>query len=433
MVDKITNYAKNNQNTVQHAAQIQKRSGSLTTPFEACYAEGFWQRVSNRMEENKPIKEKIMTNMGDPESKMFATMSYTDRQATAIISLLKEDPSALAVLPSGELGNVMLALHKLGLDKNRHIVSYDKNVIAAINMAYEPIKDAQFSSYAIPKYKQLFKEIEKDPLVKNAQKNWDNYPVSAKMDVAKRIGEIQSSIFGYKAYDLELSNQLQNANADTGKPYLDEHGKSISGQIRFNTNYVSSKKTSFSAFINTAVHENDHAFQYTAIKKFNDIFKAENEWLNKNKKDGGDMSPAEIKSFQKHSKDWAENHLDGGLKNPMNTALLYGGKLRSFANIMLASEPLNWETGTLDKKHHNTHGLFYRTTPMERHAFQVGDWAGNYFGLPYQKASVLGEMNLFQNLSDMRISDNQKNLSAYAADTTCDTIPAPQIPGVKWQ
>ena len=432
MADTDTNYAKDNQDTVQQAAQRQGRYGALTTAFEACYVDGFWQRVSNRIEENKPIKEKIMTNMGDPESKMFAKMSYRDRQATAIISLLKEDPSALAVLPSGELGNVMLALHKPGLDKNGKPTSYDKNVIAAINMVYEPIKDAQFSSYSIPKYKQLFQEIEKDPLVNNAQKNWDNYPVSAKMEVAKRIGEIQSSILGYKAYDLELSNQLQNANADTAKPYLDEHGKSISGQIRFNTNYVSSKKTSFSDFINTAVHENDHAFQHTAIKKINDIFKAENEWLNKNKKFVEDMSPAEIKSFQKHTKDWAENHLDGGLKNPMNTALLYGGSLRSFANIMLASEPLYSETRTLDENYPKLDKLFYRTTPMERHAFQVGDWAENYFGLPHQKEIVLGEMNLAQNFSDMRISDSQKNLSAYAADTSCDQVSTPSG-NFKWK
>lgn len=67
-------------------------------------------------------------------------------------------------------------------------------MLSDINKLYLPENDDYFIKHTMPKYETLLREIEKDPLIKDARKNWAAYTETEKVHIAERIGHIQSSI-----------------------------------------------------------------------------------------------------------------------------------------------------------------------------------------------------------------------------------------------
>ncbi len=138
------------------------------------------------------------------------------------------------------------------------------------------------------------------------------------------------------------------------------------------------------------------------------------------------MTPQDIGTFNTYMRNWADKNLDGGLNNPTNPALLYGGSLRSFAIVMRSSDEIYHET------HHDKTGEDYLKNPMEQHAFKIGNTASYYFGSEKEKKAMINEeVDMYGNMQDLYKNANnyiqliKQDLNQYRADTTCNTIPAP--------
>ncbi len=415
MVDTYKNYAKDNPNTVGSALQNQSVSGSLMRAFQSCHVDGFYARLDK-------IREKLPPDMSDQQ-----------KTATALHTLLKTDKHALDFLPNGELGRLMELLTPTDKDGYR-MASVDKGLSLDIHKNYKLDEDPYFTRNTMPKYMQLFQEIEKDPMIKNAKKDWAHATESDKVEVAKRIGEIQSSIFGYTPYDVEVHNsrvfRLYKNNtrgiADASRPALDENGQPLNGLIRLNQTELRRKDKDFASFVSTIIHENDHAFQQTTAEKFSNIRYAETEWLEKNKKELGNMTPQEMKSFNTYMRNWADKNLEGGLKNTTNTALLYGGDLRAFGNVMYGAE-----THYHQATEHSDAG--YYETPEEKHAHTISNTAYDYFQSQKWKETTLGNMQDRLDNANTEIKNMKSDLNQYTINTPCNTIPAQQLDGVKWK
>ena len=422
MADTDTNYAKDNLNRLGSALQTQSNRGALSSAFQSCQVDGFFSRLIQYQKQTLSAQEKEKLELED--KKTIEKLYSPETTTKALKTLLKDDPHALDMLRPADLGylvslttnfDTILGIFGIGS-------ASDRKLLSDINKLYFPQNDDYFIKHTMPKYEKLFHDMEKDPLIKDARKNWNTYTETEKVHVAERIGRIQSSIFGYKAYDVEMYPAIYFSKEVVAD------ANSSNGLIRLNQAYLQKGGDDFSKFVGTLVHENDHAFQNSVADKIGPIRNAENDWLEKNKKQFGNMTPQDIGAFNTYMRNWADKNLDGGLNNPTNPALLYGGSLRSFALVMQSSNDIYHESK------HDKSREDYMFNPMEQHAYRIGVKTNLYFSSPEAKQIIINRMQYVYKEAEDSIQFIKQDLNQYRADTTCDKIPAPQINnGVEWK
>ncbi len=406
MVDTYKNYAKNNPNSTTHAIQRNLLSGGLSSMFQACNSDGFWERFNQKIASPLLITQKEILGIERQYPIKLLNWSDTQRSSYALQSLLNEDPNALSYLTNGDIAKLVEITNSPDYS--------DNDLLEKLKNKYSPVNDLQFNAYALPKYRELLNTLNNDPLIRNAEKNWKDYSETDRLEVGRRVGEIQSSIFGYKPYQVEFTDEDVSGHADAKDKF-----------VRFGKQKTMDESTTFSEFMDTAIHENDHVFQHSISDKISLIMEEEKKWLSQNKKEQN-MSPEEFQSFNAHMQNWVDKNIDGGLSNKMNAELLYGGSLRSSAIMIHASEDFYIDPDEdLDA---------YFNNPSEKHSWHFSGIAKEYFEAPEEERPLLSGL-LNDAIDDINLSviKNKSDTEKYSPETTCNTISAPQIEGVKWK
>lgn len=99
----------------------------------------------------------------------------------------------------------------------------------------------------------LIQSLRQDEAVSAGLKDWNSLPQDMKLLLGKRISDIQASIFGFQPAPIRFEEGIYRGGFQPGtKPTIDIGPKA---------------RVSASEFLNTVVHEQNHAFQWEKANK----------------------------------------------------------------------------------------------------------------------------------------------------------------------
>jgi len=374
------------QDTTANIGSAIQASPTLRSAWQACYSDGFMTRLQKYADSEKSIFS------------YFTGDNKPQRYAHALERLFNEDPSSKFNLTNSDIGKIAQLI-----TGPKYV---NRKLLQTLYFGYRPEDDNSFMAQEIPKRMELFRRIQQDPEITNLRKNWKHADFDDRIRVAQRIGEIQSSIYGFQPQTIRLAD-LSSKGAEA------IHQGDV---ITFDMNYL--KKYTFAALVNVTVHENEHEFQDEMISRMKLIQNEEFRWADQHGGYYGSLSKKQAQQMTKHMGEWVESHLPGGIKDSVNRNLLLHGNLRETALALAYSEAYYFDTNR-DRGYINT------ANPREKHSWGLGSEAEKYFTDENGKQKVTQRNESLLKIYISQVNYARAELEHTPFDKKCASIPLP--------
>lgn len=192
-------------------------------------------------------------------------------------------------------------------------------------------RDWGFLAWQEERQAKMFREIDKDPLIRDAQKRWSDpdFSDTEKMRVAERIQEIQAGAFGVATVPMTVDPDLD------GWAIYRLKSKSIAlsgGQDGSLT------KEDFPEFVDTVTHETAHSIQHQITERYSQLKTIEDRTLKDlQEKSVHDLSPEGKAVYQAEYDRRLREAFPDGDPNGFNEELGPEGRLRRAAPLFIHS------------------------------------------------------------------------------------------------
>lgn len=255
----------------------------------------------------------------------------------------------------------------------------DDQTLHEIYKHYDPNEDADFVAFVTERKIEMAERFQNDPIIRNAQENWDDMNIEERLEVAKYIHNIQAKTYGFKPVDVnaeaiggvmsevegQYNSRLKDISLDSESPLWGLWKTGINND--------------FNSFFDTMIHEGDHAFQ-DVLRANHVILEAVKQyWLDKNSLEEHELTAdqrAELKQFLTHNADIA--FPPNGANDPIVKTLIEGGGLQEVAKMMSVSFTNNTEAKGIFSIF--TEYGYYKALPHEQHSWEFEGFAQSIFG-----------------------------------------------------
>lgn len=347
--------------------------------WQACNSEGLMTHLRNRADDPSLYPEENYE-------------SRAQRYEHALFDIVKENPAIFQSLPNYALSDLANAISwktaATAVGAQEDPTPRAQSLISEIYRNYDIYEDPEFETFDLERRITLGQHLQNDPIIQDAQANWDSFSLEQKMDVVEHVHTIQTSIYETPPSTIEHA-ELDGAYGS----YLDK-------LIKLDTEYVLS--SSFEGVMDVTLHEGEHAFHDDLKDRRYSISRESYRWSSQVAETPfGFMDEETYQNYQDYMAEWVDQNLPGGMNSEVNQQLLQGGGLAETAEILFWS----W----------SSHEVIYDERPTEQHA-----WAYDGF-----TADLLANPNTSIKQMQNRLDELQSNVTVtpdYPHDTLCSTL-----------
>jgi hypothetical protein len=255
--------------------------------------------------------------------------------------------------------------------------------------------DMGYTSWQEERQVKMFKALDADPLVAEAQKRWNEpgFTEDDKMQAARRIHQIQMESFGGTPLPMRVQEDAQNHGIHSSR----DRDIKISKSPRLGLN-----QPDFAEFVDTVTHESLHALQDQIAERDAALKAIDKSLLDDLKvKSVNELTPEGRAVYDAERARKIEAAFPGD-PNSWNKELGENGRLASIVPM------LRYQMKEGGYMPHSTAGIEnYSANPVEVHAFGFGGKVGEFVkATPEERKDIIDRLETFSEM-DKRIHDNR--------------------------
>ncbi len=260
----------------------------------------------------------------------------------------------------------------------------------------------------------LLESIQKNPTIKEAEKNWNNpaFGIREKIKFAQELHNTHAETFGFKAVNVEPfieepESMLDHEGNPTDTTIL-TNGYLLGDENKLALNIYRSKDRSatihadFASFVDLVIHEGEHAFQDQLGERAKIVRGAENSTLQ-------DLGVDSTKSLSPEGLEIYKSELDRRIKmeapddpGNWNKELSGDGALAAHAEYMHH----NYKESYISSNGNAVSYEGYQSNPIEKEARHLGVMISGYFDRPESdRSNYIAAQRYGAHQSDMMESD----------------------------
>lgn len=261
------------------------------------------------------------------------------------------------------------------------------------------------------KIADLLDRLEKSPIVKEAEKNWDNpaFGVHEKIKFAQELHNIHAETFGFKPKKVEpyikepepvlnADGTVNDRDVSITHAYVSDAEDRMAINIYRGNNTHTSIHSDFASFVETVVHEGEHVFQGQLADRVEIIRDAERVVLE-------DLGVESSKALTPEGKEIYNSERERRIKSVApddpgnwNPELSGDGALAGHAEYMRHNKRYSYMAAEAPGAGY----AGYLSNPMEQESRDIGAIVGLYFDQPAKdRSNFIADQRYGSHLNDL--------------------------------